>query len=59
MNCLRPAQRGEEGAPSQSDRGDEGPSVAFSIRWPLSYPIAPQWAPFLSPLARGEDVEQG
>jgi len=26
------------------------------IRWPLSYPIASRWVPFLSPLTRGEDI---
>lgn len=60
VTCLRPTQRGEEGAPSRlRDGGDEGLSEVTSAHLPLTFPIATQWASFLSPLARGEDIKQG
>jgi hypothetical protein len=54
-------RRGEKkGTQCVSIGGDEGrpcyPFMSENIRLPLTFPIASQWAPFLSPLTRGEAV---
>jgi len=55
-------RRGEKkGTHRSCDGGDEGHAVprSTSARSPLTYPTATRRAPFLCPLARGEDTKQG
>ncbi len=59
-----PASAGRGRGPIASAMGEERGQRMISFttpkwfkndRWPLSFPIASQWAPVLSPLTRGED----
>ena len=56
---FAPRSGEKKGTHRSCDGGDEGHPVPSPARWPLTYPIAAQRAPFLSPLARGEDTKQG
>ena len=61
LAVFAPPSGEKKGTHRSCDGGDEGHTVPRSAnaRLPLTYPTATRRAPFLSPLAQGEDMKQG